>query len=433
MRMIDLIIKKRDGGTHTDAELEYIIKGISDGTVPDYQTAAWLMAVKFVGMSEHETAYLTHLMMHSGDTIDLSGIIGKTVDKHSTGGVGDKTSLALGPMVAACGVKVAKMSGRGLGHTGGTLDKLEAIPGVSVSMSREAFIKQVNDIGLAILGQTGALVPADKKLYALRDVTGTVESMPLIAGSIMSKKLASGADTILLDVKFGQGAFMKTLDEARELAKTMVAIGKSLKRDTRAIITDMQQPLGLAVGNILEVKEAIDTLHGHGPSDFVELCLSAGSIMLLQAHAASSLEQARARLIKTIEDGSAFNKLCQMIAAQGGDISYIKQPTKLEVAKNIVEIYAQSDGYIATINALAIGEAAMKLGAGRAKKEDVIDFSAGIVLKKKVADKVACGDIIAYAHTNISDFDDVLEEIKTAFIIQKEPVSAGPIVYEIIE
>ncbi|HOJ45387.1 MAG TPA: pyrimidine-nucleoside phosphorylase [Bacilli bacterium] len=433
MRMIDLIIKKRDGGHHTDAELEYIVKGISDGTIPDYQIAAWLMAVKFIGMNEHETAYLTHLMMHSGDTIDLSAIKGITVDKHSTGGVGDKTSLALGPMVAACGVKVAKMSGRGLGHTGGTLDKLEAIPGVSVSMSREAFIRQVNDIGLAILGQTGALVPADKKLYALRDVTGTVESMPLIAGSIMSKKLASGADTILLDVKFGQGAFMKTLDDARELAKTMVAIGKSLKRDTRAIITDMQQPLGLAVGNILEVKEAIATLHGHGPADFVELCLAAGSIMLLQAHAATSIEQARSKLIRTIEDGSAFQKLCEMIASQGGDLSYIKQPDKFDVSRHIVPIRAERDGHIATINALAIGEAAMKLGAGRAKKEDVIDFSAGIVLNKKVADQVITGDILAYAHTNIEQFSDVLDEIKSAFIIQQEPVTPGPIVYEIIE
>ena len=433
MRMIDLIIKKRDGGTHSDAELAYIIRGISEGTIPDYQTAAWLMAVKFVGMNEHETAMLTHLMMHSGDTIDLSAIEGITVDKHSTGGVGDKTSLALGPMVAACGVKVAKMSGRGLGHTGGTLDKLEAIPGVTVSMTREQFIAQINDIGLAILGQTGSLVPADKKLYALRDVTGTVESMPLIAGSIMSKKLASGADTILLDVKFGNGAFMKTLDDARELAKTMVAIGKSLNRDTRAILTDMQQPLGRAVGNILEVKEAIDTLHGNGPADFVELCLSAGSIMLLQAKVATSLEEAREKLKATISSGDAYEKLRQMIVAQGGDVTYLDAPQRFDMAHHIVEVIADQSGYIFKIDALTIGEAAMKLGAGRAKKEDVIDFASGIVLNKKVADYVNKGETLAYAHTNIADFDEILGEIKNAFVIEQDPVTAGPIVYEIIE
>ncbi len=433
MRMIDLIIKKRDGGQHTDEELAYIIKGISDGSIPDYQIASWLMAVKFVSMSEHETSTLTHLMMHSGDTIDLSAINGVTVDKHSTGGVGDKTSLALGPMVAACGVKVAKMSGRGLGHTGGTLDKLEAIPGVSVSMSREQFIAQVNDIGLAILGQTGSLVPADKKLYALRDVTGTVESLPLIAGSIMSKKLASGADTILLDVKFGQGAFMKTLPDARELAKTMVAIGKALGRDTRAIITDMQQPLGLAVGNILEVKEAIATLHGQGPADFVELCLAAGSIMLLQAQAATTLSEARFKLLKTIEDGSAFRKLCAMIHAQGGDVTYLEHPEKFTVAKHIIPIVADESGYIDSINALSIGEAATKLGAGRSKKDDIIDFSVGIVLNKKVAQHVNKGDILAYAHVNNQqDITDVLKDIKHAFKLQLNPVQAGPIVYDTI-
>jgi pyrimidine-nucleoside phosphorylase len=431
--MIDLIIKKRDGGTHTDADLAYIVKGISDGSLPDYQISAWLMAVIFVGMTDHETAMLTHLMMHSGDTIDLSDIEGITVDKHSTGGVGDKTSLALGPMVAACGVKVAKMSGRGLGHTGGTLDKLEAIPGVSIAMTRDRFVNQVNDIGLAIIGQTGLLVPADKKLYSLRDVTGTVESMPLIAGSIMSKKLASGADTILLDVKFGQGAFMKTLDDARALAKTMVAIGKSLNRDTRAIITDMQQPLGLAVGNILEVEEAVATLKGHGPDDFVELCLSAGSIMLMQAKAASSLQEARCMLQKTITDGSAYKKLLQMIAAQGGDTSYLDDLSKFPVASRQIEITAVRSGYIQEINALTIGEASTKLGAGRAKKEDIIDYTAGIILKTKVGQSVKAGQPLAVVHTNKDDIDDILKEIRQAFVIQKEPVNPGPIVYEVIE
>ncbi len=433
MRMVDLIIKKRDGLAHTDAELAYIVKGISDGSLPDYQISAWLMAVVLKGMTDHETAMLTHLMMHSGETIDLSDIRGITVDKHSTGGVGDKTSLALGPMVAACGVKVAKMSGRGLGHTGGTLDKLEAIPGVSIAMSRDQFVHQVNDIGLAIIGQTGSLVPADKKLYALRDVTGTVESMPLIAGSIMSKKLASGADTILLDVKFGQGAFMKTLEDARALAKTMVAIGKSLKRDTRAIITDMQQPLGLAVGNILEVQEAVDTLKGKGPADFVELCLAAGSIMLMQAQVAPSLAVARTMLEHTIKDGSAYKKLLAMIAAQGGDTSYLDQPSQFPVAHRLIDIKADQSGYVKEINALTIGESSTKLGAGRAKKEDVIDYTAGIVLKTKVGQPVAIGTSLAVVHTNKDDIDDILQAIKAAFVIQKEPVKPGPIVYEVIE
>lgn len=433
MRMIDLIIKKRDGGEHSDAELNFIVTGISDGSLPDYQIAAWLMAVKFVGMTKRETAVLTDLMMHSGDTIDLSDIKGITVDKHSTGGVGDKTSLALGPMVAACGVKVAKMSGRGLGHTGGTLDKLESIPGVSVTMPRDRFIAQVNDIGLAILGQTSALVPADKKLYALRDVTGTVESLPLIAGSIMSKKLASGAKTILLDVKFGQGAFMKTLEDARALAQTMVAIGTKLGRDTRAIITDMEQPLGMAVGNILEVKEAIDTLHGRGPADFVELCLSAGTIMLLQAQAAKTSDEARAMLLKTLKDGSAFRKLKQMVSAQGGDASYLEHPEKFAIARRTIAIKASESGYVRTINALMIGEAAMKLGAGRATKDAAIDFTAGIVLTKKVGDAVMKGEIIANAHTNKDDIAEVLDEIAHAFVIQKEPVKPGPIVYETIQ
>ncbi|HAV19464.1 MAG TPA: thymidine phosphorylase, partial [Firmicutes bacterium] len=308
----------------------------------------------------------------------------------------------------------------------------EAIPGVSVTMSRDAFVKQVNEIGLAIIGQTGKLVPADKKLYALRDVTGTVESLPLIAGSIMSKKLASGADTILLDVKFGNGAFMKTLEDAEALAKTMVAIGKSLGRDTRAMITDMQQPLGMAVGNIIEVEEAIATLKGHGPADFVELCLAAGSIMLLQAHAAATLDEARQKLIKTIEDGSAFEKLKQMISAQGGAVSYLDDITKFDVAKFSYPIRAKETGFISEINALAIGEAAMKLGAGRATKDDVIDFTAGIRLTKKVADLMNQGDIIAYGYTNKPEVADILVDIADAFRVQKDPVIPGPIVYKVI-
>ncbi|MGN1344255.1 MAG: thymidine phosphorylase, partial [Traorella sp.] len=333
MRMLDIIIKKRENKELTPEEIRFFVKGYVDGTIPDYQASAFTMAVVFNGMTKKEIGVLTDAMLHSGDVIDLSSIKGVKVDKHSTGGVGDKTSLALGPMVAACGAKLAKMSGRGLGHTGGTLDKLESIPGVSIAISRDRFIKQVNDYGLAIIGQTGDLVPADKKLYALRDVTGTVESIPLIASSIMSKKLASGSDAILLDVKFGAGAFMKTIEDAEKLARTMVEIGDELNRDTRAILTDMNQPLGLAIGNNLEVKEAINTLKGHGPHDFVELCLAAGSIMLVQAKIAKDENEARTMLEKVIADGSAFEKLKEMIGAQGGDISYLEHPEKFPVSK----------------------------------------------------------------------------------------------------
>lgn len=433
LRMIDLILKKRDGGSLTHEELAFFVDGVSHGTIPDYQISSFLMAVKFVGMNKKETADLTELMMHSGDVIDLSAIQGVKVDKHSTGGVGDKTSLALGPMVAACGVKVAKMSGRGLGHTGGTLDKLEAIPGLSITLSKDKFIQQVNDIGLAIIGQTGRLVPADKKLYALRDVTGTVESLPLIASSIMSKKLASGSDSILLDVKFGQGAFMKTLSDATELAQEMVEIGKSLKKDTRAIITDMDQPLGLAVGNNLEVIEAINTLHGKGPEDFVELCLQAGSIMLLQAGVENDLKKAKERLKKTLSDGSAFQKLLAMVKAQGGDVSYLLDTRKFVPAKYCLEIKAKEDGYVKVINALAIGEAAMRLGAGRAKQDDVIDFAAGILLNKKISHHVKVGEVLAYAYTNIEDYSLILEDIHHAFIIQKSPVPTPKIIYDLIQ
>ena len=392
MRMLDIIIKKRENKELTPEEIRFFVNGYVDGTIPDYQASAFTMAVVFNGMTKKEIGVLTDAMLHSGDVIDLSSIKGVKVDKHSTGGVGDKTSLALGPMVAACGAKLAKMSGRGLGHTGGTLDKLESIPGVSIAISRENFIKQVNNYGLAIIGQTGDLVPADKKLYALRDVTGTVESIPLIASSIMSKKLASGSDAILLDVKFGTGAFMKTIEDAEELARTMVEIGDELNRDTRAILTDMNQPLGLAIGNNLEVKEAINTLTGHGPHDFVELCLAAGSIMLVQAHITENEEEARRMLEKVIADGSAFEKLKQMIGAQGGDVSYLEHPEKFPVSKNHIEVIAKEEGYVCRIDALEIGESAMRLGAGRATKEDIIDPSAGIVLSKKVGDKVNIGD-----------------------------------------
>ncbi|MDD3938466.1 MAG: pyrimidine-nucleoside phosphorylase [Bacilli bacterium] len=432
MRMVDIIVKKRDGKILTKEEISFFVKGYVNGSIPDYQVSALAMAIVFRGMSKEEITVLTELMMHSGDIIDLSSIKGVKADKHSTGGVGDKTSLVLGPMVAACGVKVAKMSGRGLGHTGGTLDKMEAIPGMKIAIPEAQFMRQVNEVGLAIVGQTGHLVPADKKLYSLRDVTGTVESIPLIASSVMSKKLASGSDTILLDVKFGSGAFMKDLASARELARTMVDIGDGLNRDTRAILTDMEQPLGLAVGNALEVKEAIATLHGKGPRDLIELCLEAGSIMLEQAKVVDDLKKGRKLLEKAIADGSAFNKLKEMVKAQGGDVSYIDNPEKFPLSKYVVEIRSEDEGYVKRIEALEIGESAMRLGAGRETYDDVIDMSAGIVLAKKVGDFVKVGDVLCVVHTNKDDFAAILEDIRHSFKLSKEKLNPLPIVHDYI-
>ena len=430
--MNDIIQRKRDNKKLSKEEIIFFVNGYTKGEIPDYQISALLMAICFNGMDAEETAYLTLAMMNSGDVVDLSSIEGIKVDKHSTGGVGDKTSLVLGPMVSACGAKVAKMSGRGLGHTGGTLDKLESIPGMQIQVSIQDFIKQVNDIGIAIVGQSANLVPADKKLYSLRDVTGTVESIPLIASSVMSKKLASGSDTILLDVKFGSGAFMKDLESARELARTMVDIGDGLKRDTRAILTDMEQPLGLAVGNALEVKEAIDTLHGKGPRDLVELCLEAGAIMLEQAKVVSDTKIGRKMLEKAIVDGSAFNKLKEMVKAQGGDISYIEHPEKFPLSKHIIEIHSENEGYVRRIEALEIGESAMRLGAGRETYDDVIDMSSGIVLRKKVGDFVKKGDVLCIVHTNKDEFATILKDIHHAFKLSKEKLEPLPIVHDYI-
>ena len=430
--MVDIIIKKRDGHILSKEEIHFFIKGYVDGAIPDYQVSALLMAILDHGMNMEEIVTLTDEMLHSGDVMDLSAIAGHKVDKHSTGGVGDKTSLVLGPLVASRGAKLAKMSGRGLGHTGGTLDKMESIPEMRISVSNEHFIRQVNQIGIAIVGQTGLLVPADKKLYALRDVTGTVESLPLIASSIMSKKLASGSDSILLDVKFGQGAFMKTLDDARELAKTMVAIGHNLGRDTRAILTDMDQPLGYAVGNALEVKEAIDTLKGHGPKDLVELCLEAGAIMLMQAGVYKDHDSAIKALQESLDNGDAFNKLKEMVDWQGGDVSYIENPNKFPLAKHIVEVKSDVLGHIARIDALMIGESAMRLGAGREKLEDKIDMSAGIILNKKIGDTIEVGETLCTIHTNIENYDSIIEDVKKAFIIEKEVVKVPPIIHEYI-
>ncbi len=432
MRMVDIITKKRDGGELTDQEITFFVNGYVEGKIPDYQVSALLMAIVFKGMTNREIVTLTDRMEHSGDVMDLSSIKGVKVDKHSTGGVGDKTTLALGPMVAACGAILAKMSGRGLGHTGGTLDKLESIPGMNVFVSDEQFRKQVSEIGCAVVGQTGQLVPADKKLYALRDVTGTVESMPLIASSVMSKKLASGSDCILLDVKFGNGAFMKNVEAAKELATVMCKIGNALGRDTRAVLTDMEQPLGFAVGNALEVKEAIATLHGHGPKDFTELCLRSGAIMLEQAKIAKTEEEAMEMLKKVIADGSAFEKFRQMVIAQGGDVSYIDHPEKFPESKYVIEVKAPKDGYIKRIVALEIGESAMRLGAGRETFDDVIDMSAGIVLSKKVGDKVKKGDVLCTVHTNVEDHVQILKDIEDAFHIVDEFVAVPPTVHDYI-
>lgn len=432
MRMVDIITKKRDGGELTDQEITFFVNGYVEGKIPDYQVSALLMAIVFKGMTNREIVTLTDRMEHSGDVMDLSSIKGVKVDKHSTGGVGDKTTLALGPMVAACGAILAKMSGRGLGHTGGTLDKLESIPGMNVFVSDEQFRKQVSEIGCAVVGQTGQLVPADKKLYALRDVTGTVESMPLIASSVMSKKLASGSDCILLDVKFGNGAFMKNVEAAKELATVMCKIGNALGRDTRAVLTDMEQPLGFAVGNALEVKEAIATLHGHGPKDFTELCLRSGAIMLEQAKIAKTEEEAMEMLKKVIADGSAFEKFRQMVIAQGGDVSYIDHPEKFPESKYVIEVKAPKDGYIKRIVALEIGESAMRLGAGRETFDDVIDMSAGIVLSKKVGDQVKKGDVLCTVHTNVEDHAQILKDIEDAFHIVDEFVAVPPTVHDYI-
>lgn len=431
MRMVDLILKKREGKALTDEEIRFWIKGVVSGEIPDYQSSAMAMAIVFKGMNKEEVAILTDAMEHSGDILRLDEIKGFKVDKHSTGGVGDKTSLVLSPMLAACGAKVAKLSGRGLGHTGGTLDKLESIPGLTIALDTRSFINQVNSIGLAIAGQTQFLVPADKKLYALRDVTGTVESIPLIASSIMSKKLAVGTDAITLDVTVGSGAFMKNMDQARTLAGTMVEIGKSLNRDTVAIITDMDEPLGYAVGNSLEVIEAINSLKGNGPEDLMELCYTFGSVMLVQARIAKDDNEGRKMMHEVIENGEAFKKLCQMVEAQNGNVEYILHPEKFPKAKYNLAIVAKEDGYIKEINALTIGVSAMRLGAGREKIEDKIDMASGIVLKYKVGDYVKKGDILCNAYTDIEDTADVIKDIYSAYKFSKEKVDHIQVIKEI--
>lgn len=417
MRMVDLIEKKRDGQALTDEEINFFIKGYTKGEIPDYQASSLAMAIYFQDMNEAERAALTMAMVNSGDVIDLSNINGIKVDKHSTGGVGDTTTLVLAPLVAAVGVPVAKMSGRGLGHTGGTIDKLESIAGFHVEISEEKFVKLVNEDKVAVIGQTGNLTPADKKLYGLRDVTGTVNSIPLIASSIMSKKIAAGADAIVLDVKTGNGAFMKTLEDAEALARAMVNIGNNVGRNTMAIISDMGQPLGNAIGNALEVKEAIDTLQGKGPKDLTDLVLTLGSQMVVVGGKAQDLEEARTLLETAIADGSALARFKTFIENQDGDGSVVDDVTKLPQAQYQIDFPATKSGVVTEIVANEVGVASMMLGAGRQTKEDDIDLSVGIVLNKKIGDKVETGESLLTIHSNRNQVDDVIEKLNASITI----------------
>ncbi|WP_435002530.1 pyrimidine-nucleoside phosphorylase [Bacillus atrophaeus] len=411
MRMVDIIIKKQNGKELTSEEIQFFVNGYTDGSIPDYQASALAMAIFFQDMTDRERADLTMAMVNSGETIDLSAIEGIKVDKHSTGGVGDTTTLVLAPLVAALDVPVAKMSGRGLGHTGGTIDKLEAIEGFHVELSKDEFIKLVNRDKVAVIGQSGNLTPADKKLYALRDVTGTVNSIPLIASSIMSKKIAAGADAIVLDVKTGAGAFMKTDEDAVNLAKAMVRIGNNVGRQTMAVISDMSQPLGFAIGNALEVKEAIDTLKGEGPEDLHELVLILGSQMVVLAKKAATLDEAREKLIEVMKNGKALEKFKDFLKNQGGDSSVVDDPSKLPQAAYKIDVPAKEAGVVSEIVADEIGVAAMLLGAGRATKEDDIDLAVGIMLRKKVGDKVEKGEALVTLYANRENVDQVTEKI----------------------
>ncbi|WP_075617632.1 pyrimidine-nucleoside phosphorylase [Paenisporosarcina indica] len=432
MRMVDLIEKKRDGKELTTEEIRFFIEQYTNDSIPDYQVSALLMAIYFQDMTDRERADLTIAMVESGEQIDLSGIKGIKVDKHSTGGVGDTTTLVLGPLVAACGVPVAKMSGRGLGHTGGTIDKLEAIEGFHVELTTEQFTKQVNEMKLAVIGQSGNLTPADKKLYALRDVTGTVNSIPLIASSIMSKKIAAGADAIVLDVKTGEGAFMKTVEDARLLAKAMVQIGNNVGRQTMAIISDMSQPLGFAIGNALEVQEAIDTLRGKGPADLTELCLVLGSQMVVVGGKAKDLDEARSMLLEVIDNGSAVEIFKDFIQGQGGNPAVVDSPELLPKAKYTFEVPSKEAGYVSFIEADEVGTAAMLLGAGRATKDSVIDLAVGIVLHKKVGDQVKIGESLATIHASSENIDQVLAILYQYIEFSKDPVTAPRLIEEII-
>ena len=436
MHYTELIEKKRDGFTHTKEEIEFIIRGVTDGSMPDYQLTAWMMAVCFRGMTDEETAYLTDAMMHSGDVVDLSDLEGVKVDKHSTGGVGDTTTLIVAPLVAACGGTVAKVSGRGLAHSGGTLDKLESVPGVSVEKSLDEFKRIVRKTGLCVIGQSGNLDPADKRMYALRDVSGTVPSIPLIASSIMSKKLASGAEAIVLDVKTGGGAFMRTVDEARKLASLMVKIGRHLGRNTVAVITDMDRPLGMAVGNGLEMREAIEGLTGKIPYNdpLMQVSFVLAGRLLMLSNIASTQEDAEIMLKKAVEDGSGFTRLRSMLEEMGGDVRYVDDPNLLVRTKRIVPIYKDCTGYIKKLDAKSVGLAALLLGAGREKAGDTVAPAVGILMKKRCGDRIEKDEPIAYMYVNDeTNLDEAVSKLVNAVCVADEKPEDEALVYDIIE
>ncbi|MFC7320763.1 pyrimidine-nucleoside phosphorylase [Halobacillus campisalis] len=433
MRMYDVIVKKRDGGELSKEEIEFFVKGYTNGEIPDYQAAALTMAIYFKGMTQEETATLTQAMVDSGETIDLSAIKGHKVDKHSTGGVGDKVTFIVGPLVASVGVPVAKMSGRGLGHTGGTLDKLESVKGLQIEMSKEEFIHNVNEHKLSVAGQTGNLAPADKKLYALRDVTGTVDSLPLIAGSIMSKKLASGADSIVLDVKTGSGAFMKTLEDSEALAREMVNIGNNLGKNTVAVISDMNQPLGFEVGNANEIREAAEILQGKRVEDLRELSLEIASHMTVLAEVFSDYEEAYQALEKNLENGKAFASFRKLIEAQHGDTAMIDDLSLLPQASYDIEVAAEEDGFVSAIDAESIGVAAMYLGAGRATKDDEINHGVGITLQKKIGDEVKAGEALVILHSDEENAQASINKVKEAYNISKEKVESPTLIHKVIK
>ena len=433
MRMYDLIVKKKTGGELSAEEIKWMVDGFTKGEIPDYQMSAMMMAICFQGMSEAETLELTMAMAHSGEMLDLSRISGIKADKHSTGGVGDKTSLALLPMVSACGLTIAKMSGRGLGHTGGTIDKLESFPGFRTDIPIEQFERNADELGIALMGQTADLAPADKKLYALRDVTATVDQMSLIASSIMSKKLAAGADLIVLDVKTGSGAFMKELRDSKALAEEMVKIGKGAGRKMRAVISDMDQPLGNAVGNILEVREAIDTLKGKGPKDFTKLVMTLGTQMLVAGGICKTEEEAQKRLESVIRDSSALDRLADLISGQGGDASFVDEPEKLPQAPVQFEIPAPQSGLIQKIRCDEVGNCCLMLGGGRETKEDEIDLTVGLILTKKVGDRVTEGDTIAILHARSrEDAEKVMKRYLDAVTISNDAVEKRSLIWEIL-
>lgn len=434
MRAVDIIIKKRDKHELTTEEINFFVNGLTRNEIPDYQVSAWAMAILLNGMTDQETTDLTMAIANSGEVLDLSSVVPIEVDKHSTGGVGDKTTLVAEPLVAACGLPVGKMSGRGLGFTGGTLDKIESIPGFRVNLSQEEFIRLLRDEGLVLAGQSGDLAPADGKLYALRDVTGTVQSIPLIASSVMSKKIAGGARGIVLDVKVGTGAFMKNLDEARQLSRLMVAIGRLSKRKVVALLSDMNQPLGNAVGNALEVKEALNTLKGKGPADFTEHCLTVASHMLVVGEKADDLTQARGLADDALRSGAGLTQFRKMVKNQGGDVSYVDQPEKLPRAAIIREVRSPKSGYLSWIDALTIGEASVEMGAGRAKKEDVIDHAVGIVIHNKVGERVEKGDVLFTLHASTEKSCQTAErQILSAYKWSDEKCEPLPLFYEVIQ